>query len=316
MSERRIASFDFGPVNTSMCLATVVDGASSLEIEDWIHFQWRDIMLSAGAPSSTSSDGLSMPPPPPPLSLDKPLTKLKKDEVIAELNYWQAPPTAETREHLVKQLRAIRQKERPNIRKTFYSSYDKYIAMVAENLNWTRPVDVVLLEHQAANFRYENIVLESIVAQHLYTLHSVKGWPVPKFHFLPGAFKFKPFLGSAPKPVVGGRRKKSKKQKVEQHAMNKAYAVQRVLELLEERGLGEWKRRFEEKTFEGDKCDDLADAYLQLEAFLRSGGGADQKKKKKMTKPATAAAPKKKKNQKPKAVKATRSKKKVSLSLS
>jgi hypothetical protein len=261
----RIASLDFGPVHTSLCIATVQE-QTLLSIDSWMLLTWRDFLTA----SSEVNQPASAPHPPP--SLAKSLSSLKKQELWEELLYWETDTPSSsslstaTRPILLAKVRDHRRKKRPNIRKTFYSSYDKYISVICQHLQLNEPWDIVLLEHQAANFRYENIVIESMVSQHIYTYHSSKGWPSPQFHFVPGSFKFRPFIGSDPKPQIAAR---TKRQKTVQHDLNKAYAESKCVELLQERGFTTWIQWIQEKQHRGEKCDDLADAYLQLEAFLR-----------------------------------------------
>lgn len=264
MTRIRIASFDFGPIHTSLCIIQVdKDTLSDPRIEKWEMINWRDKLI--GSTTTTSQ--------PPPSSLSKPLATLKKDDILAELQYWKSTDAQElaskTRVQLLAELRRVRKIHRPNIRKTFFSSYAEYIDMVCRFIQFDTPVDIVLLEHQAANFRYENMVVESMVAQHIFTWHHAREWQAPTFRFLPGAFKFKPFLLSEPKPKAKYQRKK-KMQRLQQHELNKAYSLQKCMQLLEERQFHEWKRWLQQKVIQGDKCDDLADAYLQLEAYLRT----------------------------------------------
>lgn len=295
----RIASFDFGPVHTSMCVMTVNkdDSFSNPVISDWKMFDWRESLVQRRNPTSVVESNDVNPSPPPPTSVSKGLATLKKEELVDEIRYWQScreciteEPNSEsclklkTRSLLLVELRKLRKKFRPNIRKTFFSSYADYIEMISQHIHFDSPVDIVLLEHQAANFRYENMIVESMVAQHIFTWHLARSWPSPTFRFVPGAYKFKPFVEKEPKSKAsssaGKSRRNKKATRAEQHELNKQYSVRKCVEVLEERQFGDWKSWFLRKREQGEKCDDLADAYLQLEAFLRTENCSNQTSKK------------------------------------
>lgn len=355
-----IASFDFGPVHTSVCLVEADTTARSITaIREWLLIDWRAVAAAGMSTAEEGGGGYGGLPPPMMPRVTKPIDSLRMPELRDLCTRWHAwgasaprggdppaphtpalassstpdsssspargneegtptaptkkrrttkrekagglgmmlppppPATSATRAQLLKYAKAMRDRFAPKIKQVFFHSYEKYTEMIAAQLNSIlrlnvpdARLDAVLFEHQPAHFRYENAVVESMVAQHIYTMTHLPTRTVapPAMHFLSPAFKFKAFNG------IGGteRKQRAPKRKL-QHAVNKSFSIEccraylaRRAETAAAAGSGNLEpaaavAQFEGWLADGVKSDDLADVLIQIAAFLELGvpkGGA------------------------------------------
>jgi len=269
-----------------VCLAT----GAVLAVVDWQLLQWRNLVVRRGYQQRVGA-------PPPPAedlaALRKPLDKMTIGEARALFTQWsgggdeaRAEAQRATRAQLMPRLRALRNRLCPKVRSLFFRSYDAYVELIAEHIPRCvgldpagphRAADVVLFEHQPANFRYENTVVESLIAQQIHTSFALHrrlaggsgAPPPPRLLFLPPAYKFAAFLAETPKARV---------RRAHQHSENKGYSERcclQTLELLAERdelAHASSLAFFQDWLADDRKADDLADAFIQIVSYAHRHG--------------------------------------------